>query len=135
MDFSIKTFDARTTPAQAKTGVLVAGVFENRGLTAAAAGLDGDGAITAALKSGDISGKAGSTLLLRGVSGVAAERVLLVGLGRDEEAAPKDFNSAAQAIARALSTLGAADALVSLPLDQVQGRDAGWAVQALVLAL
>ena len=135
MDFSIKTFDARTPLAQAKTGVLVAGVFENRVQTAAAAGLDGDGAISAALKSGDISGKAGSTLLLRGVAGVGAERVLLVGLGKEAPMAPKDYQSAAQAIARTLATLGAGDALVSLPVDQVRDRDADWAVQALVLAL
>jgi leucyl aminopeptidase len=34
-----------------------------------------------------------------------------------------------------LSTLGAADALVSLPFDRVREREAGWAMQALVLAL
>ena len=135
MDFSIKTFDARTSPAQAKTGVMVVGVFENRGLTAAAAGLDGDGAISAAVKSGDITGKPGSTLLLRGLAGIAAERVLLVGLGKEGPVEPKDFNTACQAIARTLSTLGAAEALISLPCDQVRERDADWAIQALVLAL
>ena len=135
MDFSIKTFDARTTLAQAKTGVMVVGVFENKVLTAAAAGLDGDGAISAAVKSGDITGKVGSTLLLRGLAGVSAERVLLVGLGKEAPVTPKDFNGAAQAVARTLSTLGAADALISLPCDQVRDREAGWAIQALVLAL
>src|SRR6476661_138234 len=135
MDFSIKTFDARTTLAQAKAGVVVVGVFENKVLSGAAAGLDSDGAVTAAVKSGDISGKAGSTLLLRGVAGVAAERVLLLGLGKEDPVAPKDFNSAAQALARTLSTLGAADALIALPFDRVNQREAGWAIQALVLAL
>jgi leucyl aminopeptidase len=135
MDFSIKTFDARTSLAQAKTGVMVVGVFENKVLTAAAAGLDGDGAISAAIKSGDITGKAGSVLLLRGLAGIAAERVLLVGLGKEAPIAPKDFNAACQAIARTLSTLGAADALISLPCDQVRDRESGWAIQALVLAL
>ena len=135
MDFSIKTFDARTTLAQAKTGVMVVGVFENKVMTAAAAGLDGDGAITAALKSGDISGKAGSTLLLRGSAGATAERVLLLGLGKEEPVTPKDYTAAVQALARTLSTLGASDALVALPLDHVKEREAGWAIQALVLAL
>jgi leucyl aminopeptidase len=135
MDFSIKTFDARTTLAQAKAGVVVVGIFEDKVLSGAAAGLDSDGAVTAAVKSGDISGKAGSTLLLRGVAGVAAERVLLLGLGKEDPVAPKDYNSAAQALARTLSTLGAADALVALPFDRVNQREAGWAIQALVLAL
>jgi len=135
MDFSIKTFDARTSLAQAKTGVVVAGVFENKVLTAAAAGLDGDGAISAAVKSGDITGKPGSTLLLRGLAGIAAERVLLVGLGKETPVVPKDFTTACQAIARTLSTLGATDALISLPCDQVRERESGWAIQALVLAL
>jgi leucyl aminopeptidase len=135
MDFSIKTFDARTTLAQAKTGVIVVGVFENKVMTAAAAGLDGDGAITAAIKSGDITGKAGSTLLLRSAASANAERVLLLGLGKEEPVTPKDFTTAVQALARMLSTLGAADALVSLPFDRVREREAGWAMQALVLAL
>ena len=135
MDFSIKTFDVRTTLAQAKTGVMVVGVLENKVMTAAAAALDGDGAISAALKSGDISGKAGSTLLLRGLAGATAERVLLLGLGKEEPITPKDYAAAVQALARALSTLGATDALVALPLDRVRERDAGWAIQALVLAL
>jgi len=135
MDFSIKSFDARTTLAQAKTGVIVVGVFENKVMTAAAAGLDGDGAITAAVKSGDISGKAGSTLLLRGVAGATAERVLLLGLGKEEPVTTKDYTTAVQALARTLSSLGAADALVALPFDRVRDREAGWAMQALVLAL
>src|SRR3954449_2859891 len=107
MDFSIKTFDARTTLAQAKAGIIVAGVFDNKVMTAAAAGLDGDGAITAAVKSGDISGKAGSTLLLRGVAGATAERVLLLGLGKEEPVTTKDYTTAVQALARTLSSLGA----------------------------
>ncbi|MET0963061.1 MAG: leucyl aminopeptidase [Noviherbaspirillum sp.] len=135
MDFSIKTFDARTTLAQAKTGVMVVGVFENKVMSAAAAGLDGDGAISAALKSGDISGKAGSTLLLRGAAGAPAARTLLVGLGKEEPLTPKDYTGAVQALVRTLSTLGAADALVALPFDRIKERDAAWAIQALVLAL
>ena len=137
MDFSIKTLDAKTSVNAAKTGVLVVGVFENRKLTQAAQALDKSGAISDALKSGDITGKPGSTLLLRGLAGVAAERVLLVGLGADEEIADKSFSSATQAAVRALSTVGAADALVALPLDKIKGRegkDIAWAIRALVLA-
>lgn len=134
MDFSIKTLDAKTSVTAAKTGTLVVGVFENRKLTPAAQALDKMGAISSALKSGDITGKPGSTLLLRGLTGVAAERVLLVGLGADEDIAEKSFSSAMPAVARALTTVGANDALLLLPLEQVKGRDAAWAIRALVLA-
>jgi leucyl aminopeptidase len=135
MDFSIKTFDARTTPTQAKTGLIVAGVFENRGMSSVASALDAQGAISAALKSGDISGKAGSSLLLRGVEGVNAERVLLLGLGKEQPIIPKDFTVAAQTLARLLPGLGANDALIALPLDGVRERDGEWALRTLVLAL
>jgi leucyl aminopeptidase len=135
MDFSIKTIEAKTGVSSLKTGCLVVGVFEDRKLSKAAQELDRKGAISAVLKSGDITGKAGSTLLLRGLDGVAAERVLLVGLGADETPSDKNFNSAAQATARVLASLGGGDALIALPFDGVKGRDASWAVRASVLAL
>src|SRR5450830_1402381 len=134
MDFSIKTLDAKTSVTAAKTGTLVIGVFENRKLTPAAQALDKMGAITNVLKSGDITGKPGSTLLLRGLTCVAAERVLLVGLGADEDIVEKSFSAATQATVRALTTVGANDALVALPLDKIKGRDIAWAIRALVLA-
>jgi leucyl aminopeptidase len=135
MDFSIKTIEAKTGVSTVKTGCLVVGVFEDRKLSKAAQELDRKGAISAVLKSGDISGKAGSTLMLRGIDGVAAERVLLVGLGADETPTEKNFNSAAQATARVLASLGGGDALLALPIDSVKGRDASWAVRAAILAL
>ncbi|RJG05601.1 leucyl aminopeptidase [Noviherbaspirillum cavernae] len=135
MDFSIKTFDAKTGAAGVKTGCIAVGVYENKKLSDAARELDRKGEITAALKSGDITGKPGSTLLLRSVDGVAAERILLVGLGSDALAGDKDFTSAAKAVARVLSTLGANDAVVALPLDAVKGRDLAWAIQTCVLAM
>ncbi len=134
MDFSIKTFDAKTTIAQLKTGCIAVGVFENRKLSQAAQALDCKGDITAAMKSGDISGKPGSTLLMRGIQGIAAERILLVGLGKEESIAGKDFSSAVQAIARMFSSLGANDAVVALPFDDVKERDLSWAIRSTVLA-
>lgn len=134
MDFSIKTLDAKTSVGAARTGVLVVGVFENRKLTQAAQALDKMGAIANVLKSGDITGKPGSSLLLRGLTGVVAERVLLIGLGTEDDITDKSFSSAMQAAVRALSTVGAADALLALPLDKVKGRDAAWAIRTLVLA-
>ncbi|MEN3293790.1 MAG: leucyl aminopeptidase, partial [Burkholderiales bacterium] len=135
MDFSIKTFDAKTSVAGFKTGCIAVGVFENKKLSDAARELDRKGDITAALKSGDISGKPGSTLLIRNGNGIVAERILLVGLGNEEELSDKTFTTAAQAVARVFSTLGANDALVALPFNTVKNRDLGWALRASVLAL
>ena len=134
MDFSIKTFDAKTTINAVKTGCIAVGVFENKKLSKEAQELDSGGAISAVLKSGDLSGKAGSTLMLRNLDGVTAERVLLVGLGKNEHVAEKDFISALQATVRVFATLGASDAMIVLPAECVKNRDTGWMVQTAVLA-
>jgi leucyl aminopeptidase len=134
MDFSIKAFDTKNTIASARSGCVAVAVFENRKLSQAAQALDGAGDITQALKSGDITGKAGTTLLLRGVQGVAAERVLLVGLGNVESVSEKAFATGINAALKVFATLGAADAIIALPLVEVKGRDATWAVNATVLA-
>ena len=133
MDFSIKTFDAKNAIASVKTGCLVVGIFENKKLSQAAKAIDGKGQITTALKSGDISGKPGSTLLLRGLGGIVAERVLLVGLGKDEPINEKSFSSAIQSIFRVFSSLGCADAIIDLPLDEVKNQDLAWAIRWNVL--
>ena len=135
MDFSIKTFDTKNTIATRKSACIAVGVFEDKKLSSAAQALDKSGQLTGAMKSGDITGKAGSTLLLRAVEGVTAERVLLVGLGKEASVSSKDFNGALQAMGRVFANIGAADAIVSLPLDGVTGRDGAWALQAAVLAL
>ena len=136
MDFSIKTIDAKsasTAHKAIKAGCIVVGVFENKKLSAAAAGLDKAGEIAAALKSGDITGKAGTSLLLRKVADVAAERVLLVGLGEEAEAVgEKAYNQAVQAAARTLASLGANDAVIALPA--VKDRDLGWSIRSTVVA-
>ncbi|MEO0314140.1 MAG: hypothetical protein RI928_596 [Pseudomonadota bacterium] len=134
MDFSIKAFNAKNAIAQHKTGCVAVGVFENGKLSAAAKVLDDKGSLTAAVKSGDISGKAGTTLLLHRASG-NIKRVLLVGLGTEAEVSDRNFIAAAQATARVFATLGSSDALVALPFDVVQGRDADWAQRTMVLAL
>jgi leucyl aminopeptidase len=134
MDFSIKTFDAKTTIEAFKTGCIAVGVYENRKLSAEAQALDGSSAISTVLKSGDLSGKPGSTLMLRNVAGVAASRILLVGLGKHEQISEKDYCSAVNAVVRSFATLGAADALLALPVEAVKGRDAVWSVQTAILA-
>lgn len=133
MDFSIKTFDAKSTVNATKTGCLVVGVFENKKLSASATALNSKGEVAAALKSGDISGKAGSSLLLRSLDGAAAERVLLVGLGSDEKSvSEKAYLQAINAAAKVLSGLGAGDAVIDLPLPAE--RDLAWAIRSTVLA-
>ncbi|HJW55035.1 MAG TPA: leucyl aminopeptidase [Burkholderiaceae bacterium] len=134
MDFSTKTFDAKNAITAAKSGCIVVGVFDNQKLSQAAQALDQKGDITAAVKSGDISGKPGSTLLLRRVNGVAAERILLVGLGKETPVSAKDFSTAVQAVVRVLSTLGAADAAITLPLDCIEEHDLAWSIRTFVLA-
>ncbi|MBC3906574.1 MULTISPECIES: leucyl aminopeptidase [Undibacterium] len=136
MDFSIKTIDAKsasTAHKAIKTGCIVVGVYENKKLSASAAGLDKSGDIAAALKSGDITGKAGTSLLLRKLADVAAERVLLVGLGEEAAAvSEKAYNQAVQAAARTLAGLGANDAVIALP--EVKDRDLGWSIRSTVVA-
>ena len=132
MDFSIKAFDTKNTIASAKTGCVAVAVFENKKLSQAAMAFDQGGDITAALKSGDITGKPGSTLLLRGVSGAPAARVLLVGVGADDAISEKNFTSAIAATFKAFSQLGAADAIIALPMLDVKQRDLAWAVRAVV---
>jgi leucyl aminopeptidase len=134
MDFSIKAFNAKNAIAQHKAGCIALGVFENGKLSAAAKALDEKASLTAAIKSGDISGKAGTTLLLHRTSG-NAKRILLVGLGNEGEVSDRNFITASQAVARVFATLGNNDALVALPFDVVQGRDADWAQRTMVLSL
>jgi len=134
MDFSIKSFDAKNPAGTLKTGCLVVGVFEDGKLSTAAQQADRKSDLSAAIKSGDISGKPGTTLLLRGNDG-PADRILLVGLGKQDDITDKNFNSALQATARVLATLGAADAVIALPWEQVKDRDLFWAIRSGVLAL
>jgi leucyl aminopeptidase len=133
MDFSIKAFDTKNTLTAAKSGCVAVAVFENKKLSEAAKALDANGDITAAVKSGDISGKPGSTLLLRGVEGVSAARVLLVGMGADDEVSEKSFSTAVGAALKAFASLGAQDAIIAFPLENVKGRDLNWAVRAIVI--
>lgn len=135
MDFSIKTFDAKNPLSALKTGCLVVGVFEEGKLSSAAKSLDGKGEIAAALKTGDISGKAGSTLLMRKVNGLAAERLLLVGLGKEQPTTEKNLAGAMQAAAKALTSLGATDAVFALPFEETKDRDASWAIRSSTLGL
>ena len=134
MDFSIKSFDEKNSLGALKTGCLVVAVFEDGKLSAAAKQLDNKGELSAAIKSGDINGKPGSTLLLRNIGGLA-ERILLVGMGKQEALTDKAFNSALQAVARALASLGSGDAVITLAAEEIRERDLLWAIRSCVLTL
>ncbi len=135
MDFSIKAFDTKSGIANAKAGCIAVGVFEGKQLTAAAKALDTSGELSAAVKAGDITGKAGSTLMLRRIQGISAERVVLVGLGKEAPVSQKDFGTAMQAVARVLASIGAADAIIALPLDDIKAAGVDWAINCAVLVL
>jgi len=135
MDFSIKALEQISTLKTIRTACIVVGVFEGGKLSQIAATLDHGGEIAAAIKSGDISGKPGSSLLLRTLKGSAADRVLLVGLGKEEPIADKDFAQAAKAVATTFRSLGAKDAIIALPLAKVLARDLAWAIRSSVAAI
>ncbi len=133
LKFSTKT----GSPEKLKSDCIVAGVFEDRKLSATARVLDkaSKGRIAAALKSGDMDGRAGSTLLLRELPGIAAARVLLVGLGKQDEFAEKAYRDAVATSVKAVSNTAAREALIALGEIKVGKRSADWNIaQAAIVA-
>jgi len=130
VEFSINS----GTPQTGRNGCVVAGVFEQRKLSAAAAAVDraSKGHLTGILRRGDMEGKAGTTLLLHDVPGVAG-RVLLVGLGAQAGFREKQYREAVAAAMRALNTTGAEEASLHLPELAVGRRDAAWKVAHAVM--
>ena len=126
MEFSIKS----GAPQTGRSGCVIAGVFEPRKLSAAAAALDraAKGQLTALLRRGDMEGKLGSTVLLHDVPGLAAGRVMLVGLGPQDGFGDKQYREAAAAAIRALNATGADEAAFHLTELAVGRRDAAWKV-------
>lgn len=134
MDFSIKTVDKKNTLATIRTDCIAVGIYEGGTLSQAAKELDLDKAITAAVKTGDLSGKPGSTLLLHHAKGVQSPRILLLGLGKNEIIAEKDYAVIAKTLAQAFSSLGGKNALVALPLENIRNRPVEWAIASLIFA-
>jgi leucyl aminopeptidase len=125
VEFSIKS----GAPQTGANGCVVAGVFETRRLSAAAAALDraARGYLSKVMRRGDMQGKLGATLLLHDVPG-AAGRVLLVGLGREGDFRDKQYREAVAAAVRALNGTGAEEASLHLTELPVGRRDAQWKV-------
>lgn len=134
MDFSIKTIDKKNALPTVKTDCIAVGVYEKGNLSPSAKELDAAKGISAVLKTGDMSGKAGSSLLLHNIKGVNAPRILLVGLGKNEIIAEKDFAVVAKTLAQAFSSMGAKNALIALPLESVKDRSIEWAISSILFA-
>jgi len=134
VEFSTK----QGSPAAAKSGCVVVGVFESRKLSAPAAAIDKAtrGALSRTLQAGDMDGRAGTTLVLHGLLALASERVLLVGLGPEASFNAKAYRNALQSALRAIKSTGAVDAEIHLTTLAVGKRDATWRIaQAATLAI
>ncbi|MGV8916224.1 MAG: leucyl aminopeptidase [Pseudomonas sp.] len=114
-----------TSPETLKTATLVVAIGEGRTLSDAAKSLDtlSGGAISAVLKRGDLAGKVGQSLLLHSLPNLKAERVLLVGVGKDEELADRQFRKVISAVLSVLKGLGGSDAALALDALKVKNRN------------
>jgi leucyl aminopeptidase len=122
---------AKSAPEDAKSNVVVVGVFADGTLSPAARAIDeaSKGKLAAVIRRGDLDAKPGASLLLHDVPGVAAERVLLVGLGTREEFGDKAFRDAVASAAKTLASGAAKTAAVALAEVEVPGRSVAWRLQ------
>jgi len=133
MEFGLATGSLVTQ----RSGCVVAGVYEGRRLSPAAAALDAasGGALGDTLRRGDLEGELGTTRLLHRTPHLAAERVLLVGLGPQREFRESRYRSALCAAVEALRGTGALHATLCLHELAVNGRDAAWKIEQAVLGV
>ena len=131
MEFSIK----QSSPEKQRSGCVVVGVYEGGKLSAAAQLLDKTAKhqLSDLIARGDLNGKLGSTLMLHQITNIVAERVMLVGLGKANEFAPKQFLDVLRAASGALQKTACKDASLYLADLPVKGRDATWKIMQTVL--
>jgi leucyl aminopeptidase len=134
MSLNLALHDAH--PADIDTDCVIAAVFEDGSLSAAAAALDerSGGRIARRVRSGDASGKAGRTALLFEVTGMRAPRLLLVGAGAPGALDPGRYLKVLGDAFRALR--GGPVRRLHCTLSQlgVAGRDGAWTLRQAVLA-
>ena len=132
MEFSIKL----GSPEKQRSGCVVAGVFEGGKLSDAAQILDkaANNTLSGIIARGDMSGKTATTLLLHNVPNIPSERVLLVGLGKRDEFAVRQYLDSIRAAMRALFATGAKDAVLYLAELPLAGRDSAWCISQAVIA-
>ena len=133
MELKMSTSVRSGAASTQKTAAVVVGVYEPRKLTSAADALDkaAKGALGALLRAGDMEGAGGKTALLRDLAGVLAPRVLLAGLGKEADYNEKAWREAYRAAVSVLRDLGAANAVIYLPLPASRG--AAWAAREAAL--
>ena len=131
MEFSIK----QSSPEKQRSGCVVIGVYEGGKFSMAAQILDKAAShhLRSLVTRGDMNGKVGSTLMLHHVTDIAAERVLMVGLGKAEEFAAKQFLDVLRAALGALQKTACKDAALYLTDLPVKGRDEPWKIMQAVL--
>ena len=131
MEFSIK----QSSPDKQRSGCVVIGVYEGGKFSAEAQTLDKSMShhLRGLISRGDMNGKIGSTLMLHHVDNIAAERVLLVGLGKADEFAVKQFFDVLRAALSALQKTACKDAAFFLTDLPVKGRDEAWNIMQTVL--
>lgn len=132
MEFSIKL----GSPEKQRSGCVVVGVFEGGNLSDAAQILDkaANNTLSGIIARGDMSGKVATTILLHNVPNILSERVLLVGLGKRDEFAARQYLDSIRAAMRALFATGAKDAVLYLAELPLAGRDSAWCISQAVLA-
>ena len=130
MKFTIKS----EKPAEASSGCVILGVFEEQKLSAAAIQFDKatGGLLSKLVKDGDIDGSCGETLLIHYPEGARCDRVMLVGCGKESEFNEERYCKAIASMARAANACGATDALSYLTDLKVNKRDGYWKIRTLV---
>jgi len=115
---------------------LIAAVFEDGSLSAAAAALDAaaGGRLSALIATKDVSGKLGRSALLHGLPGIATPRVLLLGAGAAGALDASRYLKLVHEAVKALKGSPVRHAHSSLPTLTVNGRDAAWCLRQSVLA-
>jgi leucyl aminopeptidase len=130
MKFTIKS----EKPAEASSGCVILGVFEEHKLSAAAIQFDKatGGLLSKLVKDGDIDGSCGKTLLIHYPEGARCDRVMLVGCGKESEFNAEHYCKAVASTAHAANACGATDALSYLADLKVNKRDGYWKIRTLV---
>ncbi len=123
MEFSIKIGHA----AKELSDCVIVGIYESHKLSDAAQLIDyaSNGLIAKVIKRGDMDGKLDATLMLHHLPGVASERVLLVGLGKEEDFAEKQYCKAVRASVKAVGKSGASNVtsfLAESPVRELGAR-------------
>jgi len=118
-------FTVVASPARQRTECAIVGVYDSGLLSDAAKELDRrqNGALARVVKNGDVRGKLAETLLLADAA-APARRIVLVGLGKREQFARKQYRKALAAAIGVATKTGAREAVEYLSLEKMPDADA-----------